>query len=227
MAKKPLAPQQARSRESLERLMKAARQILNEKGLDGATVPKVAARAGLSPASVYRRFPNKDALMRAVILQMLEALDAQTAFALTSERAERLSLRAFAETMVKQSLAAQRRDATMLRAMHEFILSHPSIAFRRKAGELNARSVLRVADFLLRKRNEMSHPDPKKAAPFALMMVGFTLQEITVLDAVPGMPDPRLPKTDDELIEELVRAFLSYLGAEHTSKHLKQQAVRP
>jgi AcrR family transcriptional regulator len=218
MAKNPLAPQQARSRESLERLMKAARDILNERGLDWATVPRVAARAGLSPGSVYRRFPNKDALMRAVVLQTLEALEASTASALTSELAERLSLQAFAETMVRQSLAAQRRNAKMLRAMHQFIMSHPSVAFKKKAAELNARSVQRVADFLLLKRGEMNHPDPRKAAPFALMLVGFALQEIIVLDALPGVPDPRLPKTDDELVEELARAFLRYLGAEHTSK---------
>jgi AcrR family transcriptional regulator len=218
MPKKTLAPKQARSRESVERLMKAAREILNEKGIEGATVPRVAARAGLSPGSVYRRFPDKDALMRAVILQTLESLDASTASALTPELAQRLSLQAFAETMVKQSLAAQRRNAKMLRAMHQFILSHPSTAFKKKAAELNARSVQRVADFLLLKRREMDHPDPKKALPFALMLVGFTLQEIIVLDALPSVPDPRLPRTDDELIEELVRAFLRYLGAEHRPK---------
>ncbi len=218
MAKKPLAPQQARSRESLERLMKAAREILNEKGLDAATVPKVAARAGLSPGSVYRRFPDKDALMRAVVLQTLESLDASTASVLTSDLAERLSLQAFAETLVRQSLAAQRRNAKMLRAMHQFILSHPSAAFKKKAAELNARSVQRVADFLLLKRDEMSHPDLRKAAPFALMLVGFALQEIIVFDALPGTPDPRLPKTDDELVEELVRAFLRYLGADYKPK---------
>jgi len=216
--KKTLAPQQARSRESVERLMKAAREILNEKGIEGATVPRVAARAGLSPASVYRRFPDKDALMRAVILAMLETLDAATATGLTSELAERLSLHAFAETMVRQSLATERRNAKMLRAMHQFIVSHPNVAFKKKAAELNARSIQRVADFLLSKRREMNHPDLAKALPFALMLVGFMIQEIVVFDALPGVPDPRLPKTDDELIEELVRAFLRYLGAEYTSK---------
>jgi AcrR family transcriptional regulator len=218
MRKKTLAPQQARSRESVERLMKAAREILNEKGMAGATVPKVAARAGLSPGSVYRRFPDKDALMRAVILETLETLDASTAAALTPELAERLSLQAFAETMVRQSLTSQRRNAKMLRAMHQFVLSHPNAAFKKKVVAMNARSVQRVADFLLRKRREMTHPDLEKALPFALMLVGIMLQEIIVFDALPDVPDPRLPKTDDELIEELARAFLRYLGAEYKPK---------
>ena len=215
MPKKTLAPKQARSRESLGRLMKATREILNEKGVEGATVPRVATRADLSPASVYRRFPNKDALMRAVILEMLGTIDATAAASLTPELAARLSLQQFAEKLVRQSLASERQNATMLRAMFQFIVSHPSIAFKKKAAELNIRSIQRVADFLLLKRSEISHPDPKKALPLALMLVGIMLQHIIVLDALPDVPDPRLPRTDDELVEELVRAFLGYLGADY------------
>lgn len=218
MPKKTLAPQQARSRESLGRLMKAAREILNEKGIEGATVPRVAARAGLSPGSVYRRFPNKDALMRAVILEMLETLDATAATSLTPELAERLSLQQFAERLVRHSLLSERQNAKMLRAMFQFIVSHPSVAFKKKAAALNIRSIQRVADFLLLKRSEIGHPDPKKALPLALMLVGIMLQHIIVLDALPDVPDPRLPRTDDELVDELVRAFLSYLGAEYKAK---------
>lgn len=218
MPKKTLAPKQARSRASLGRLMKAARDILNEKGIEGATVPRVASRAGLSPGSVYRRFPNKDALMRAVILETLEGLDAAAASALTPELAERLSLQAFAEPMVRHRVASQRRNAKLLRAMLQFTLSHPNVAFKKKIAEVNARSIQRVADFLLLKRSEINHPDPRKALPLALMLVGTMLQQIIVFNALPGVPDPRLPRTDDELVEELTRAFLSYLGAEYKPK---------
>jgi AcrR family transcriptional regulator len=211
--KNSFAPKQARSRESLERLMASAREILNEKGIEGATVPRVAARAGLSPGSVYRRFPNKDALMRAVILETLETLDASVVSGLTPELAERLSLKAFAEAIVRHRLVSQQKNARMLRAMLQFTMSRANGAFKKKVGELNARSLQRVADFLLLKRNEISHPNPKKALPFALMLVGAVLQQIIVLGAHPGMPGALLPKTDDELVEELSRAFLAYLGA--------------
>jgi AcrR family transcriptional regulator len=212
--KSSFAPKQARSRESLERLMASAREILNEKGIEGATVPRVAARAGLSPGSVYRRFPNKDALMRAVILETLETLDAAVISGLTPELAERLSLKAFAEAIVRHRLASQRKNARMLRAMLQFTMSRANASFKKKVDELNARSLQRVADFLLLKRSEMSHPDPKKALPYALLLVGAVLQQIVVLEAHPGVPDVRVPRTDDELVEELTRAFLAYLGAE-------------
>ena len=218
MPKKTLAPKQARSRETHDRLMRATRELLNESGIEGATVPRVAARAGVSPAAVYRRFPNKDALMRAVILEMLESLDTATTAALTPELAQRLSLQAFAEIMIRRSLESQRRTATMLRAMRQFIESHPSTAFKKKAALLNIRSVEHVAEFLLQKRREMRHPDPRKAVPFALMIVGFAMQDIVVSDILPDMTDPRLPENDAALVAELVRAFLAYLGADYDPK---------
>jgi len=50
-----LAPQQARSRESLRKLLKAAAEVLGQHGLDGATIPRIAAHAGLTPGAIYRR----------------------------------------------------------------------------------------------------------------------------------------------------------------------------
>jgi AcrR family transcriptional regulator len=214
MVRKSLEPKQARSRGSMARLMKAAREILNEKGIEGATVPRVAARAGLSSGSVYRRFPNKDALMRAVILETMEELDAIAASGLTSELADRLSLQAFTEGMIRHRLVSQRQNAKLLRAMLQFTLAHQSVAFKKKVAEVNARSLQRVVDFLLLKRNEMSHPDPRKALPLALTFVTASLQQIIVLDVLPREPGERSPESDNELVEELTRAFLCYVGAD-------------
>src|ERR1700689_5385215 len=72
MPQTTLPAHQARSRESLARLLKAAAEVLNKDGLERATIPRIAAKAGLSPATIYRRFPDKDALLREVCLRMLE-----------------------------------------------------------------------------------------------------------------------------------------------------------
>jgi len=206
------APQQARSKESLKRLMRAARQILNEKGLDAATVPRVAARAGLSAGSVYRRFPDKDALIRNVIIDFVERAAASNEAVLTPKLAKLGSLSDFVKWAVKTSLAAHRENARMLRSIRQFMLTYPNATFNKKILELETRSVQRVADFLLLKRKEIHHPDPEKAVKFALMTLGFALQEIIVLDVLPEMQDPRLPRNDDELARELTRMFLRYLG---------------
>jgi len=50
----------------LERLLTAAERTLETAGLEGATVPAIARRAGMSVGNVYKRFADKDALLRAV-----------------------------------------------------------------------------------------------------------------------------------------------------------------
>src|SRR5438105_13247665 len=57
---------QARSRLTLHRLLSSAEALLEHGGLDAATVPAIAETAGVSVGVVYRRFPGKDALLRAV-----------------------------------------------------------------------------------------------------------------------------------------------------------------
>src|SRR6476469_4385478 len=61
-----LPTKQARSRLTLHRLLSAAEALLEHCGLEAATVPAIAEAAGVSVGVVYRRFPDKDALLRAV-----------------------------------------------------------------------------------------------------------------------------------------------------------------
>src|SRR3546814_9648839 len=58
-------PQQERSRRTHARLLEATLKTLAEHGLDGATIPRIARVADVSPATVYRRFVDKQALLRA------------------------------------------------------------------------------------------------------------------------------------------------------------------
>lgn len=60
-------PRQARSRATHDALLEAAAQIISRHGLAGFTTNAVADRAGVSIGSLYQYFPNKDALMVALI----------------------------------------------------------------------------------------------------------------------------------------------------------------
>jgi AcrR family transcriptional regulator len=57
------APKQPRSRKTLERLVQAGLQILEEEGAEGFTVQAVVARARSSVGSFYARFGGKDDLL--------------------------------------------------------------------------------------------------------------------------------------------------------------------
>src|SRR5579863_7788210 len=92
MRKTVLPVHQARSRDSLNRLLGAAVDVLDEHGLKGATIPRIAARANVSPGTVYRRFRDKDALLREVCLRMLEQNYRETKELFATERWEGKSL---------------------------------------------------------------------------------------------------------------------------------------
>ncbi len=59
------------ARRNLEQLLAAARDLVAEKGA-GVALEEVAQRAGVGIATLYRRFPDRTALLRGVVLDALE-----------------------------------------------------------------------------------------------------------------------------------------------------------
>ena len=72
-------PQQARSRRRYQAIVGAAGGLFSASGFDKTTMEAIAAAAGTSIGSVYRFFPHKRAVFRAVAEQAMERL--ATAFA--------------------------------------------------------------------------------------------------------------------------------------------------
>lgn len=206
-----LAPKQDRSRETLKRLLRAAAEILESKGLEGATIPHIAARAGLSPGAVYRRFRDKDALFRTLVLETLRAADKHSEERLSSDAARECAFPDMVRTVITTTLQSYRKHTRLLRAFTQFTRSHPSASFRKQADDLEVRNFRRVADHLLLKRAEIRHPDPELAVSFALMLVGLALREMVILDVLSPVWSPLMPKDDQQLAEELTRTFLSYV----------------
>jgi AcrR family transcriptional regulator len=79
-------PVQDRSRLTVESIRKAALQILERQGVRGLTTRAIAERAGVGVASLYRYFPNREAIVaeviRGEILSYLDAEDLQRQLAL-------------------------------------------------------------------------------------------------------------------------------------------------
>ena len=71
-------PVQARSRATVARLLEAAESIVEEQGPDELTTTEVAHKAGLSPASLYRFFADRDDLIDALLIKLLEDLERHT-----------------------------------------------------------------------------------------------------------------------------------------------------
>jgi len=213
MPKTMLPAHQARSRETLVRLLKATAEVLNKDGLEGTTIPRIAARAGLSPGAVYRRFHDKDALLREVCIRLFEENYRGTKALLETKRWKTMSLEEMARSVIAISLKGHRTHRGLLRAIMFFTLQHPDAAFVLRSEELEWKAFQDVADLLLTRRAEMHHPHPETAVRFAMLMVGLVVQGALVLPPHPSDLSRFLPGIDSHLERELPRMFLRYLGA--------------
>ena len=204
-----LAPQQRRSRETMARLLRATIETLAERGLAGTTLPHVAAVARVAPASIYRRFADKDALFRAAFLDVLERSAAATEAHIRDAWSTERRLDATAAAIVRAIMDQYREHPRLLRALTRFVETDTDASFREAALAHVARNVQRLAQVVLRFRDEISHADPERAVTFALLNVA-TVVEVTALDPISIWP-VAFPATDEELHAELTRAFLAYL----------------
>ena len=59
-------PLQRRSQESLDRVLRAGLQVLQEEGFEGFTLQEVSRRAGVSIGSIYARVSSREALIMAI-----------------------------------------------------------------------------------------------------------------------------------------------------------------
>src|SRR5512146_200514 len=168
--KKTLEPQQERSRESLQKLLRAAIEVLGQHGVEGTTIPRIAHHAGLTPGSVYRRFHDKEALLETAILGLLERQD-EYLRATTPEMTREIPLRVFAEQIVNSVVVGYRARAPLLRALRQFVRGRGKTPFGKKASRLELRTFERLVELFMTHAERIDHPEPRKAVSMALMTV--------------------------------------------------------
>jgi AcrR family transcriptional regulator len=207
-----LEPQQARSRESLGKLLKAAVQVLGHHGVPGTTIPRIAALAGLTPGAVYRRFRNKDVLLEAAILRILEDQDKHLRLTLPAETAAEIPLTALAEQFISSLVLSYRRNAGLLRAVRQFLQEKEGTSFWKKATRFEMRTFEYMVGILVASEGEIEHADPRAATALGLVMVIGTLWEVVVSPGDAKLWKGLLPKDDQALGRELTQSFLGYLG---------------
>lgn len=208
-----LAPQQARSRESLRRLLKAAVEVLGRHGLAGTTIPRIAAHAGLTPGAVYRRFRNKDVLLEAAILSILEGQDKSLRVSLSAEAAAKIPFAALAAQVIGSLVVSYRANAGLLRAVRQFLQDKEGTPFWKKAAKLEMRTFEYLVGIFV-SSGEVKHPDARGAAALGLVMIIGTLWELVVIPGDVKLWKSLLPKDDKALKRELTRSFLRYLEVE-------------
>src|SRR6185437_7247671 len=187
-------------------------------GVNGATIPRIARHAGLTPGAVYRRFRDKDELLETTILGILERQHERTkAVGLAPKAIAQIPLPVFADQLIGSMVISYRANAALLRAMRQFVQERAETEFWKKASTHEMRAVRHVVDLFLTHRKEIHHPQPKMAVSLALMMVISTLFDLVVMPQDPSLYKGLWPQDDRTMKKELVRAFLNYLGVSPNS----------
>jgi len=198
------APQQARTRESLARLLEAAEELIAEKGFEEASIAEITARAGSSVGGFYRRFRDKDRIIQALHERFCEDARATADDALAPERWQSASLAEVLRQFNAFLVQIFRDREGLLRAFLKHSLGDASM--RERTLVLFHYLSERLSLLLRSHRDEISHPDPELAAAFGLELV------IGMLDHTVQLRQRALPISDDRLVSELTRAFVNYLG---------------
>ena len=211
MPKTVLPAHQERSRQTLGRLLRATVEVLDKHGLDGATIPRIAAHAGLTPGAVYRRFPNKDALLQEVCLRALESNYRHRNELLEPERWKDKPLADLLRYVIDASLKGHAKHRGFLRALSLLTLQHPNLTFVRKCEEFEWKTFQAVSDLLLARRSEIHHPDPDSAVRLVMLVVGVAAQGVMVLPRDMKHFSRLLPDVEAHLERELPEMVLTYL----------------
>ena len=185
-------PQQERAARRVDALLKAAAEVLAERGLEVATMTEIAERAGASIGAVYQYFPNKDALMNALRTRYGDEMD---------ERWSALS--AAAEGMTVPDLVDRLFELMIdLMARRPAYIPLMSISpnFKRDAASRN-RLRERFAELFRRYKPALSAED------------GFRVAEVTlqVVKSMQALYAPAKPKERRLLIAEYKTVVSSYL----------------
>ncbi|HEY1773919.1 MAG TPA: TetR/AcrR family transcriptional regulator [Gammaproteobacteria bacterium] len=204
----PLEPQQERSRRTLENLLAATIRTLHESGLEGATIPRIAEAAGVSPATVYRRFEDKKDLLRAAFLHMLESSQTQNRMHL-AKGLSRPTLEQTARRFVELNFAQFRQAGQLLGALQQFMDTDGDSKFRQAARRIVEGNLKMIFQVMLTHRKEIAHEDPELAVRIAVLT---TTNAIETNFFKPHTAWRALqPMTEKTLMDELTRALVAYL----------------
>ncbi len=202
------APKQVRSEQTLYRLLDAAEGLIQEKGLADASVPEIVRRAGSSVGGFYARFRDKRELLRALEERFFDELSQRLDAISRPERWGGAPIPEIARACVRELVDTFRERRAligvfMFRAAQDPEFMEDGLRFRRKVSE-------RLVALLLPRRSEIAHPDPELAIDLGVQFAfGLMHQDVMFGDIRAGAR--RLG--DDDLVDELTRNFLSYLGA--------------
>jgi AcrR family transcriptional regulator len=194
-------PVQARSRETVGRILDAAEELLEVEGMDAVTTRAIAERAGVSAPSLYRFFADRDEIFDRLLSTRLAELDRHTEA--TEATWEIVSVRNYVSREIELHLAYYQEHPSFMRLWFGGRVSPTVVAEvhrRNRTLARRARSTL-VASGLV-------DPSVSESAFVLLVELGDRVLDLAFRDR---------PDADYGVIEHGRDALCSYL--EYISTH--------
>ncbi|MFW6199429.1 MAG: TetR/AcrR family transcriptional regulator [Gemmatimonadota bacterium] len=198
------APQQARSRKTLERIVEAALQIIQEEGVGGATVAAVVERAGSSVGSFYARFEGKDDLLRYLEERVWREARARWEDSRSSQAWDQLDLEGVVRSVVRLLVRIHREDVGSGRALGRH---GAGVGLGEEARRFHALVEREVASLLLGRREAIRHPEPERAAWICYRWAVGGIRELLVRGDEGAEDEEEL----ETVVEEVTRGLVAYL----------------
>lgn len=201
------APRQARTHQSLERLLDVAERLLHDKNFDDIHVREIALRADTSVASFYRRFTDKDALLHALHERHCEEALATADDALSPARWHDATIAEILCAIFPFMINAVHSNESLSRAIYQRAMTDELM--RERSMKLNRYVIAGISELMIERIDEIRHPDPRTAISFALVQATALLIHYYTA----GIRDVgSAPLSDAKVAQELTTSCLAYLG---------------
>lgn len=192
-------PRQHRSKETVETILAATARILIKQGFDGLTTNSVAVAAGVSIGSLYQYFPNKQALVAALIERRLDDKNERTLAELA--RVAREPFPVAVRTMIRLTIDNYAQSPELSRVLIEQV---PRVGRMARIAELHQGTLKLVSALLEARKTELAVRDPEMAAFVLVASIEAIAQRAALFQPA--------HLTDPALIDEATAMVTRYLG---------------
>jgi AcrR family transcriptional regulator len=199
-------PQQSRSQETLDRILDAAEQVLAEKAFGEATLAEIMERAGVTVGAFYRRYPDKNALLRHLDERFFGEMLAKADELFDPVRWSGSAARQIIDEFALEAVEVYTSRRGLLRSL--FLRARTDTVLQQSALQVNAQFIAKLHALLLPRQDEMRHPDPERGIELGFMMMIGSLRELIVFGEI--WPSP--PAHPPALAAEVSRLNCGYLG---------------
>ena len=198
-------PKQKRSRDTMQRVFDAAIKLFSSRGFDQTTTEDIASEAGVTKGSIYRRFPDKEALLYTIIEAYRHSRVPHLERWAASEHWSEASCEDVLQFYINVVIGSYRQDAPVIRIIERRALVDPKTSGMIE--EMNDWLVASLTRWLTPHLTAFSPEDLAVAVRQAHTMVRAVLVHLILPDD--GITPDRMAMLGGDRIEGMIRQTLA------------------